>query len=425
MTLVTNKIIENVNKICSHVIMPLMLVMLFAYNTVLNDWILGRAETIQNLLAVIVLAVIGVNLLYLPQKNIPKWIKDNVIIIAYFLIRVVTLLKTGVDYSAVRSIFFEAFFLFGITSFTLGKNKQDLYVKIFITLEIIFSLASLALYYTMPLFNTEEILMQCTNLETQGKAMLFGNTNTAGIMAAFSVLLAIVYYRKKSFNKKVLVLIGIYNLIAMLLFGCRSADLGLFAAIVALILVSFAKVISKKKIIILSLICSILVLIPLYAFTNSMIDVERFGYQAAEQKIDDITTGRYIIWKESIMIQEDDILFGKGSLKLEQKSRQDLVEPLDQEYYWRYVRATNLGPHNGYIGMISSTGILGLLLFTCVLVKNIVASKFIDKDDWYILLVFIFVVNCFESLFILNRFFLCFFMFLILRINEEKEKTFL
>ena len=417
--------IDDLNNICQKYLMPVMLVLLFLYNTIVNTWVGGRIETLQNLLAVIIIGIVAVNIIFNHKIILPKWIKSNFIVLVYFVVRSITIVRTDFDYSAIRSVFFECFFLIGITNFTLETGKQNKYFFIFAVLEFIFTLGSLFLYYTMPLFGTEEVLLEFTNLETQGRALLFGNTNAAGIMCAFAVILAVIYYDKNIFNKKIILIYGIYNLIAMILFGCRSANLGLIAAIVALLLVSKIRFITGKKIVVASLICAVLSLAPIYYCIFNLNDYNAYELTDEENIIDDISTGRYLIWKQCAMTQTSNALFGLGSLKLEQEARKELIADIDQDYYWKMVKSTEFGPHNGYIGMISGTGILGFTLFILTLLQMIKRCRNLDYGRWYMLLVFIFMINCFESLFILNRFFSCFFMFMILTgdFSGEKEQS--
>lgn len=144
-----------------------------------------------------------------------------------------------------------------------------------------------------------------------------------------------------------------------------------------------------------------------------------------EEMVDNLSSGRYTVWKQCIIMQKEDFLFGKGSLSLEQEFRKEYMESLEKrwEYSYRYFSAAQLGPHNGYIGMISATGWAGFGLFIAILLQRIKRAKHLEKGRWYLMLIFIFVINCFESLFILNRFFTCFYMFLILETDmEDGEK---
>ena len=72
-------------------------------------------------------------------------------------------------------------------------------------------------------------------LKDSGNAMLFSNTNTAGIMAGFSIVLAVVLYGKRNYNKNLVIAFGIYNIIALILFGCRSADVAAIAIVILVI----------------------------------------------------------------------------------------------------------------------------------------------------------------------------------------------
>ena len=141
-----------------------------------------------------------------------------------------------------------------------------------------------------------------------------------------------------------------------------------------------------------------------------------------EYNLDQLSSSRYTIWKECFITQQDDLLFGKGNLKLEQQARKDFLKDFEKNNEnYIFFNAVEFGPHNGYISMISGAGWLGLLLFIAILIQRIRRSKNLEKGNWYLMLVFIFAINCFESLFILNRFFACFYMFLILEADWEKE----
>ena len=107
--------------------------------------------------------------------------------------------------------------------------RRDFYIKAFIALELLFSAASLILYC----FNhatggsIETFLNNCTYYEISGSALLYANPNTAGIMAGFSIVLAIVLYGKNGYDKRFVLLFGIFNVAALVIFGCRSADVGI------------------------------------------------------------------------------------------------------------------------------------------------------------------------------------------------------
>ena len=165
---------------------------------------------------------------------------------------------------------------------------------------------------------------------------------------------------------------------------------------------------------------------PIYGMIGYYESEQALSYERVEDKLSSLSSSRYIIWKESFLIQQDSLLFGKGNLKLEKEARKELVDKVKPMESTRFYAATELGPHNGYIGMISGTGWLGFLVFIAILIQRIRRSKSLESGNWYLLLIFFFAINCFESLFILNRFFICFYMFLILESDWEKgDETYL
>ena len=156
-------------------------------------------------------------------------------------------------------------------------------------------------------------------------------------------------------------------------------------------------------------------------------------YEPFEQSLDSMSSGRYRIWKEAIMVQGENPLFGVGNLKTEREERMELVHEMNADSIREtgkgipegYLSVCGMGIHNGYMGLISATGILGFILFISILIRTILRSGSLSKDKWYLLLVFIFTINCFESLFIIGRFYGVFLMFLVLEtdMNNMDKKS--
>lgn len=419
-----NQWINNLNIFSGKILMPIMAILFICTNTVLNLWIGERIETIQNLLAIVVLFIVAVNLLSSFRSNLIPWIKSNVLVVVYFIIRLISLWQSGFDYSVIRTIFFEMFFLIGICKFTISAvDRRDFYIKFFIWFELIISLLCFLMFFVVPHLGPDfqETVVANTYYGKFPTASLFSNVNTAGIMAGFSIVLSIAIYKKNLLPGKFVIAFGLYNVVALVSFGARSADIGV---IVVLLFVGI-KYISKsgdlKRFTIIVLCLMALTLIPIYGMIGYYESKATLSYESLEERINTLSSTRYSIWKESFIIQQDDLLFGKGNLKLEQEARKELMAGVEQGTVdYRYFTTTELGPHNGYIGMISGTGWLGFLVFIAILIQRIRRSKSLESGNWYLLLIFFFAVNCFESLFILNRFFICFYMFLILESDWEK-----
>lgn len=423
----TKPLIYKLNTFCSRFLMPIMAVLFVCTNTVLNLWIGERIETVQNLLAIIIVLIVAVNVLSEPKKMFFSWVKYNAIILIYFIVRLVSLWQSGFDYSVMRTIFFEVFFILGICNCIVNcVDKRDFYIKFFIWFELIITFLCIALFIVVPYLSasTQNTINDITYYDKFMQAALFSNINTAGIMAGFAILISIVIYNKNMYNKKFVVAFGVYNVIMLIFFGSRAADVGIIVVVIFMLLKKIIPKVDPKKVTCFALVLMVLSLAPLYIFIGYHESKQTLSYDALEDKLNTVSSTRYVIWKECAITQKDDLFFGKGNLKREQEARKDLMKEFEKGAVdYRYFTTTEFGPHNGYISMISGAGILGFVLFVLILMQKIRRSKNLEKSNWYLLLIFIFTINCFESLFILNRFFTCFYMFLILESDWESTEV--
>ena len=416
---------EKINFINANLLMPLMALTFIFFNTVVNLWLGERMETVQNLLAVAILALLALWLLTDLREGLLPWLRVNYLVLAYFAVRAVSAWQSGFDYTVVRSIFFEAFYLIGICRITLGDTRE-FYIKGFIILELILNAGSLILYYYNDLTagSIQELLTQHTYYADSGCGLLFNNINNAGILAGFAIVLAIVLYGKEKYNKILVVLFGLFNVMALILFGCRSADLGVVFVVAALLFAKLLPKIKKNVIVLICLICMMLTLIPVYGFVYY--NINNFGetsYTEAEAKINELSTGRYLIWKECIITQADDRLFGAGSINAELRERGEWAAGINQEESWRYVSAAAIRPHNGYLAQISISGLTGFALFAAKLVQRLKRADHLQNGRWYLLVIFSFVLNCVENLLILSRSFTCFYMLTLLSADMEDGRA--
>lgn len=424
-TVYTSSWLNRLHSLSSRIVMPLMAVLFICTNTVINLWIDERIETIQNIIAIMVLMIVASYLLSAPRERLCPWIKSNILVIAYFIVRLISLWQCGFDYSVIRTICFEMFFLIGICGFTVdSRSGNRFYVKFFVWFEVIATALCALIFLLMPHLGSgiQDAIIKFSYYDKANTAAIFSNVNTAGIMAGFSIVLAVVLYRKDILSKKTVIIFGIYNVCALVYFGSRAADVGVAAVVLFFTIKKSVPKINVKKLTIVALCIMVLTLVPIYGLIGYYENKGSLSYEQLERRIDSISSCRYIIWKECYICQQENLLFGKGNLKYEQEARRLYINnfPYNDNNY-RYFSAAELGPHNGYISMISGTGWLGLLLFIAILIQRIRRSKNLEKGNWYLMLIFIFAINCFESLFILNRFFACFYMFLILEADWEKE----
>ena len=406
--------------------MPFMAVLFISTNTVVNLWSSKRIETVQNILAILLLGIVAWYLLSSPKQRFKPWLKANFLVVAYFIVRLISLWQSGFDYSVIRSLIFELFFLIGICDFTVNsKSRGKFYITFFMWFEFIVTALCILIFLIVPHMDrtVQDLISSVTYYMDDQRAALFSNVNFAGAIAGIAIVISVIIYNKKVYNDKLVIAFGAYNLFCLIFFGARSAEAGMIAAVFFFALKKCISKIDIKKLTIAALIAIVLILIPLYGFIGYNESNAHMSYTAMEDKLNSASSERYLIWKESYITQQDDFMFGKGSINLDKQARWDLVTKYDSsQIEYRYFMAAELGPHNGYIGMISVTGWLGFILFVAILIQRIWRSRNMKSGNWYLMLIYVFTINCFECWFILTRFMACFFMFLILESDWDGEE---
>ena len=354
----------------------------------------------------------------------------NFLVVAYFIVRFISLWQSGFDYSVIRSLIFESFFLIGICNFTVNsKSKGRFYITFFMWFEFIVTALCILIFIIMPHMDqtSQNVISSFTYYSEDSRAALFSNVNFAGAIAGIAIVFVAIMYSKKLYNSKIIIVFGIYNLFCLIFFGARSSEVGLVAVAFLFLLKKMMPKIESRKLTIIALLFMILTLIPLYMFIGYNVSKNPVSYTKIEDKVNSISSERYLIWKESYITQQDDLFFGKGSIKLDQQARKDFIETYEYgfksgEIDYRYYMVSGFAPHNGYIGMISATGWIGFILFIAILIQRIWRSRNMKSGNWYLMLIYVFTINCFECWFILTRFMACFYMFLILEADWEGEE---
>lgn len=416
--------ILKLNEINRIILMPIMAITFIAFNTVVNLWLGSKAETLQNILAILILFTVACTLLSSPKKELLPWIKSNLIVIVYLIVRGISFIESGFDYSVLRTIFFEMFFLIGITGKTVGNERCGrIYLYIFLIIETIVCIGCMAVYAIGLKADEDTIswLTEYTYYEQFNKTALLSNSNTAGIMAVFAIISIVILWKHIKKSKIIIPIIIslVLNIVFMFMAQSRSAEVGLIAAAVFFIVMLFIKKPIKRQSVFLVLCGCIVFVFCVYGFTNIKISEDPYNLDTIETTINDVSSNRYVIWKECVTEQKNHLMFGAGNLAIEQDNRNAIFN--DSAYNYHYREGSALGPHSGYIGMISGAGWLGFALFVMILFQRIRRAEILKEGNWYLAIIFILAINLFESLFVLNRFFTCFYMFMILEMQNSIE----
>lgn len=74
-------------------------------------------------------------------------------------------------------------------------------------------------------------------------------------------------------------------------------------------------------------------------------------------------------------------------------------------------------PHNGYFSLLYCSGLIGMILLVMIMIKKIKKCNALGSGTYGIALVFLLLINFFESAFIIDRFFVGLFIFLLLSLD--------
>lgn len=427
--------IEKFNRLNTSIVMPLTVLVFILSISNLTKII--NLETIENLLAIYLLFSVAANIFFNKNIGIVNWIKSNRFILLYIVIRCLSIIQSGFDYSAIRSVFFEVFLLVGICNITASPKQKDLYIRLILIVEVILAIGSLILYKGHELLydgtsgflaNVYDKWTYYMEYPTSG---LFSNSNYAGMFAGLAILCAYYFItRYKSLAVRIALVISIVlNVYFLAIQGCRSAELSMIVIICILVLhlifkSKFNKIGTNKIAAIFLLVCC-LMMVGMYGILQKNITDNQYLLSESEYKIDSMSSGRYSIWKTVIIESNDNKLVGVGSIGISQDERASTINA-ENGYDYNVYKNADYKPHNGYFSMLISTGILGTILFFIILFQKIYKCDGLNKNYSYLFVIFILCLNFFEDAFITYRAFNSFALMLILTIfttsGENKEK---
>lgn len=384
----------------------------------------------------VVITIIKFSALAVAEKK--RWLTAQSLVFLYFAVRLLCLIGNGFDYSTIRSIFFEGVYLLALTVLTVdGSFVKRAVCPLIAVINLIFNALNVLFWFYMEhIAEATPLYVWLQNNTFYAKhgatfSTMYVNPNTFGIMTAFSIIIVICLCRRgmSSAAKAGTAVYMAFSFMCLMLSQCRSAQAGLIAALAAMLITVVIKPLTPKNTVTGFLILSIFLTGAMTGFIHSNLDTgieSEYGvnrYSADERALDSITTVRYTIWKDGYVASHDYRWLGSGSQKTELASRNETKKEAfeaaggDAAEY----EPTKLSTHNGYIGMMYVTGILGFVAFMAVLFVRIRKSRAFDTGLWYMPLVFILTVNHFECMMIISKFFTCLFMFLILTVDSTRE----
>lgn len=405
------------------------------YKTIFGKYFMVPMERLQILMAVLLAAFLLVEFIRLDKGSKKNWIIKNAFVFVYFAVRCLTFISTGMQYTVLRSIFFEGIYMLVLTELVVNSDFcKKIVMKFFIASNLLLNIINVYFYwhseaiaangqYEDALYNFIIKYTYAGDPYWCNYSSMYSNPNYMGMMTGIALLIAATYLSKNmSLMKKIAAgVYFIFSLYCVWLSNSSASQVAMMAALCAFALVKYVKIFTPKRITVICLACSIVATGLIYGF----IAFQNEDYNTpAEDKLNQLSTQRYAIWKDSFYSHKEELMLGCGNITLEKRDRYQYN--LDRGIDWGLDVKGSLvdyvGPHNGYIGTLSCTGILGSIAFLLAFLKKIKDSSLLgEKHRFYLPMVFIFVVNLFECMIIVNKNFYSLYLFLILAMDDKTE----
>lgn len=382
-------------------------------------------------LLMLLLIIWGVLTSVLHHRDTDKLVA--LMIVAFLVARLISYKENALEIRYGGAMMLQVFFLIGVCKNVFSGRKQ--YLAALYSF-IGFDLLSLGCCCYLFNYKKEYVARITEKYADSGIAptlALFQNPNYVGMMTGAVIVIcfgAILNNHLKAKNTVLNIVIIVINAYVLIKHtGCRSAETGVCVVVLVMLVLLYAKKYDSLRMIIgTSLILCFLALIPIYMLVYSG-DNENYlsDISEIEKKVESFSTGRYAIWKSSIISQEGHVAFGFGNSTTAWDARKELVNNFDRSktditYFYSLLHKRQ---HNGYIAVYNEAGIVGaicLLLLLLARIRNL-KGRFRDGQWEKLLLIYIFWINLFEAKFVLHVFFTGFLMMVLLLPTEEEQSN--
>ncbi|MEG0826215.1 MAG: O-antigen ligase family protein [Erysipelotrichaceae bacterium] len=318
--------------------------------------------------------------------------KDAFISVLYLVSISISTILSNYDFNLfkIAGLIINAILMFYVFYLDNSKTHENLFV-LFIYISFAFTIISLCLYLFPNIFSQFYVGTKF--------AGIYVNPNIGGQIAALSIIISI-YYINKSNYKYFFSCNVIVQFIYILLCECRTAWFGLIITIALYLLLKVKNKLKlnlnkrNKKIAICTifiLFFSLLINVP--AQISSSFKVEE--YTKFEKIVNDMSTSRYSIWKESSALILKNPLFGYGVGSLNEAA-------IDMFGESSIIAERNyMNAHNFIIQILLDGGIVALLIFTYLLykvLKRLILYITINQDEYINMISYVIILSVCISL---------------------------
>lgn len=401
-------------------------------DTMLSLRFLGPLQKAAALSGIVLIIIFGLKVLAGGIEGIKSYCKGSIWIILYIIVRLASYLYNGRDYTIARQILFEMVYLLPLCALLIDKTfVKNVVVRVIVFTTLVINLMDfIAVKYLVSCAGKNisnaltEIIINKTYNEHWGVTVMYDNPNFMGMITGLAMILAIELFRgRKTWYKIVLaVLYYAFGFYMVWLSGCRNAQLCLALVLVAIAVEKLIKVIDGKRMAAICLICITLCTGAIYGYVY--MNEENYQLTEQEQRINSLSTSRYIIWKSAIYANNDKLAIGSGSITLEKKDRYAYCQQhrIEHELLNR-TEETTLGPHNAYIGIILSCGVFAFIFYILHLFRKFRKSSLMNDAPYGMTVLYVLCSNVLECMLITRLNIFCLVMYLVMAPENENEKN--
>ena len=386
---------EKINKISLYII-AVIIILRYTYLTEIATF---------DVLSIVLFALSGVVnvLLFWNEIDIRKWVKNNIFIVVYFILNILSLLFLEHKILLGKELIYEVYFV--ILVYEIYRKDKEYLKNLFLILILCNSL-----------MNWFVFLLKICGVD-EYNFLIYTNPNAMGGFTCICLLIFLQFFRKKV-NKIVVIGYVIFSVVMLLISESRSPLIMLSVYFLQVIILKY-KIFSIQKLKKYYVGAIQLFLLGIIVFSNMM--YQNIVPSTLENLVNEFSTNRYNLWKYTILSVNKQPITGVGEANIGEKRFEEL--PKIMLNFIKGKRAEMMQKnncHNGFIQIMASHGYLAYVLFMIWFYQRV--KKVSMKQ--FLIISSILALNLFENQFMTSNNISIFLLMYLLNTNQCKIKIY-
>lgn len=352
-------------------------------------------------LCIFLFALTGIvnTLLFWKEIDKKEWIKNNIFIVLYFALNMISIFFLDHKILLGKELIFEIYFVILVYTIYL-KDRKCLQNLFFI------------LIFLNGLLNWFVFLLKICRVEDY-HFLIYTNPNGMGGITCICLIIFLQFFRNKT-NKVVSIGYVIYSFVILLISEARSPIIMLIVYFLQIFILKY-KIFSVEKLKKYYISAINLFLLIIIIFSNMM--YYNIVPSTLENILNELSTNRYNLWKYTILSINKQPITGVGDSNIGEKRFDEI--PKTMMHFIRGSRAIIVkrnNSHNGYIQLMATHGYLAYILFMLWFYQK--TKKVSIKE--FLIISSILTLNLFENEFMTSNNIHIFLVMYLLKTNDLK-----